>query len=107
MNAMILFSSPQNTEAADLLKYFHLGAQLCLTCSLVTVGQLLLEVHQPLQSCNSSQWPLLFKGILSPELKIQLNVSTYTCLYTQQNFVWYSAFLKLLLTFNRSRFNSG
>lgn len=55
MNAMIRFSSPQNTEAADLLKYFSLGAQLCLTCSLVTVGQLPVEVHQPLQSWNSSQ----------------------------------------------------
>lgn len=30
MNAMIRFSFPQNTEAADLLKYFHLSAQLSL-----------------------------------------------------------------------------
>lgn len=90
MNAVILFSSPQNTKAADL-EYFHVGAQLCLTHPLVTVGQFLLEVHQPLQPCNSSwtaQWPLLFKGILSPEIKIQLDMSTCTCLYNRNRILF-------------------
>jgi len=43
-NAIILFSSPQDTEAADLLKCFRSGTHfpfiLCLTCSFVTAGQL-------------------------------------------------------------------
>lgn len=60
----------QNTQTAYLLKYFHLDTHsafiLCLTCSVVTVGQLLFgdasatAVLQFSQSCLVASQPLSF-----------------------------------------------
>lgn len=72
MKAIILFSSPQNTQPANLLKYFCLGTcfqfTLCLTCSFVTAGQLLFGGASATAVLQFLL--ILLSGLSAPEVSI-------------------------------------